>query len=212
MEKFVILARHHTCDDLIALSETDNHWHAIPEEQWPADGEAPLHLRDSMSVKGTYFQRDTVRFCAYWSEAGDFCFRNSADQVFRLFHRDSNGNTSAYGDISATISPAINTTGPTPQRLLAFDLILNGQKISHFKYDGELFRQLFQSDTTAFTDRTLGSWDFFVGVSEAVDALKRHAAQVQRTHTNISTLPSISTDKPPTTLNPTEMRIFKPKS
>ena len=191
----MILARHHTGNDLISLSETDQNWHALPQDQWPSDGEVPLDHRYSMNIKGTYFQADTSRYCAYWTSSDDFCFRDSNDRVYRLFHRDGRGHTRPYGEVRAIVSPALTTAGAQRPGYLVFDLSVDGNTVVRFEYDGRLFRRLYQSDITAFSDRTLGSWDFFVGVVEAVDALDRAAKdQPQSMETETSSPHSASSD------------------
>ena len=187
----VILARHHTRDELIALSEVSEHWHALAEEEWPSDGEVPLFLRDTMAVRGSYHQVETARYYAYWSAAGDFCFRDNADRIFRLFHRAADGNTMAYGDVRASLAPAIAPNGCIRPGFFAFDLSIDAHPISHIEYKGELFRALYRNDITPFAERTLGSWDFFAGVTEAVEALREEVAGKQPSPTDLSRAPAI---------------------
>jgi len=171
----VILARHHTSADLIALGETDADWHALPESEWPADGETPLELRHAVPVRGSYYQHENQRYCAYWSSVGDFCFRDSSDHVWPLFHRDADGAISMRPGVETSIAPALDTSGFERAGFLRFSLSVGGERVFTIDYDGRPFRRLYQSDTTPFSDRTLGSWDFFVGVHEAVEALKKAA-------------------------------------
>lgn len=168
-ESIVILARHHTNADLISLSETDAHWHALPESEWPADGETPLELRHSAPVRGTYYQQDNQRFYAYWSSDGDFCFRDNNDHVWPLFHRDVDGGIVTRARILTTIAPATDASGFERAGFLEFTLSLDDKRVFEMDYDARLFRRLYQSETPPFSARTLGSWDFFVGVHEAVD-------------------------------------------
>jgi len=175
--KSVILARHQTNADLIALSETSADWHALPESEWPADGETPLELRHSVPVKGTYHQQDNQRFCAYWSSEGDFCFRDNSDRVWPLFHRDIDGSIVTRARILTSIAPATDASGFERAGFLEFTLSMDEKRVFEMHYDARLFRRLYQSDTTPFSDRTLGSWDFFVGVHEAVESLNAAARE-----------------------------------
>lgn len=198
--KSVILARHHTSGDLITLDENNPDWHALPEEEWPTDGDTPLELRHSVPVKGSYYQHESQRYCAYWTSDGDFCFRDSSDHVWPLFHRNSRGEISTRARVETTIAPALDTSGFERAGFLSFTLSLDGQRVFAIDYDARLFRRLYQSDTTPFADRTLGSWDFFVGVHEAVEFLNSAARQANSQADSSSDAVVLPTSETPITL------------
>jgi hypothetical protein len=199
-DNFVILARHHTSGDLIALSQTTGDWYALPEDEWPSDGEVPLDLRHSMPVRGSYYQNESQRYCAYWSSDGDFCFRDSNDQTWPLFHRDDEGRVSPRSAVETSIAPARDATGFERAGFLTFALTIDGIRRCAIDYDARLFRNLHQSDTTPFSDRTLGSWDFFVGVHEAVDALNAAAKKMSAPSEACRDTQGSFTSEPPITL------------
>ena len=183
MNPRLFLCAHHTAANVISISEDSADWFAIDENEAPSDGEVPLDARFDMEVRGTYFREGTSRYCAYWDHAGRFCFRDNRDQVTPLFQRDSNGQIAALHDsIIALVEPAKKASGALEQGMGRFTLMADNELVADVMYDSQFFLRLYGADFTPFADRTLGSWDFFWGVVEAVENLESSSGALQRPH------------------------------
>ena len=180
----VLLCRHHTAGDVISISEDSDDWFAMDENERPSDGEVPLYARFDMEVRGTYFQIGTSRYCAYWDHSSRFCFRDNRDHVTALFQLDSDRKIRPlHASIEAHVEPAKRASGALEQGKSRFALTVDSECVSDVVYESQLFLRLYGADLTPFTDRTIGSWDFFRGVVEAVEHLgsSSNALQVPQT-------------------------------
>ncbi|MCZ4305758.1 hypothetical protein [Denitromonas ohlonensis] len=180
----VLLCRHHTADDVISLSMSTGDWFSVEERDAPSDGEVPLDARFDMAIRGTYYQGDTVRYCAYWDYSDRFCFRDNHDQITPLFERARNGKIRAlHTSIDAVVEPAKKPSGALEQGKSRFKLVVDGKVTTDVVYESQLFLRLYGADVTPFSDRTLGSWDFFVGVAEAVHCLSSEHTHPEKSET-----------------------------
>lgn len=169
----MILYRHHSLDDLIDLDDISGAMRELAEDDpaTPHPGGLPVTMRADASVCGSYTIEDGRRCCLYWHH-DQLILRTPEQCRLALFRREADR---LLTDLLPGGAIAMQADGD-----MATFTLRDGSGASLFAitYAARRYQAMFgMGGMIAYTpDETLGDFDFFVGVRDAVDELKTIAA------------------------------------
>ncbi|MBP1317823.1 hypothetical protein RJO15_19815 [Herbaspirillum huttiense F1] len=169
----MLVYQHHTGSEIIDFEPENGLWRYPEEEQRTSDLE--ILARFSLPVRGSYTEVNEKRYYLYWT----------ADRILNLITPDNKTyplfrhlKEALFEDLSnglqIVIAPTQNNDGSEKQGYSTVRLSDKDGRILHeVSYNSRYYLELYMSDLTPFTDRTLSTWDFFVALKDGVEKIRK---------------------------------------
>lgn len=167
----MLIFNHVTGADYIDFDPATGLWR-YPETE-PHTPELDIIARFALPVRGSFTEVDGHRYYLYWTADRTLIFRLPDCTEYALFrHLDGAHFADLREEKRIEIGPATSCDGtaiPGYSTVRLHDK--NGALLHQVSYFAHRYLQLYMMDITPFTDRDLGTWDFFVALKDACEKI-----------------------------------------
>ncbi|EIJ46392.1 hypothetical protein GWL_34200 [Herbaspirillum sp. GW103] len=178
-EMKMLIFDHVTGDDIIDFDPATGLWR-YPEKP-RVTPELEIMARFTLPVRGSFTEVDGKRYYLYWTADRILLFRLPDGTEYTLFRHLSDARFEDLRDgLKFEIVPAERRDGsaiPGYSTVRMHDK--TGTLLHEVSYFSQRYLQLYMMDITPFTDRDLGTWDFFVALKDAVEKISKKCSSEQ---------------------------------